>query len=74
MTAEAEHFWIVPAPLLLFVITPGLPVLTLIAAVSAAGANLSLISNGATFFVVLAAVVAMVIEIKRLADQDVGAH
>ena len=36
--------------------------------------NPSLIFSGITFFVVLGAVVAMVIEIKRLADQDVGAH
>ncbi len=40
---------------------------------AAAGANPSLISSGVTFFVVLAAVVAMVIEIKRLVDQDSGA-
>ena len=51
------------------VLTLGAPVLAFIAAVTAAGANPSLISNGVTFFVVLAAVVAMVIEIKRLADQ-----
>ncbi len=47
----------------------GVPVLAFIAAVSAAGVNPSLISSGVTFFVVLAAVVAMVIEIKRLADE-----
>ncbi len=56
------------------VLTLGAPVLASIAAVTAAGANPSLISNGATFFVVLAAVVAMIIEIKRLADQDTVAH
>ena len=51
-----------------------LPSLAFAAAVSAAGVNPSLISSGITFFVVLAAVVAMVIEIKSLADQDAGAH
>jgi FtsH-binding integral membrane protein len=50
-------------------LTLGVPVLAFIAAVAAAGANPSLISNGTTFFVVLAAVVAMVIEIKSLADE-----
>ncbi len=55
-------------------LTLGVPVLAFVAAVMAAGVNLSLISSGATFFVVLAAVVAMVIEIKRLVDQDLGAH
>ncbi len=48
----------------------GLPVLAFMAAVAAAGANSSLISSGLSFFVVLAAVVAMVFEIKRLADGD----
>ncbi len=56
------------------VLTLGTPVLAFIAAVTAAGVNPSLISDGATFFVVLAAVVAMIIEIKRLADQDTVAH
>ena len=55
-------------------LTLGVPVLAFVAAVMAAGVNLSLISSGATFFIVLAAVVAMVIEIKKLADQDVAAH
>ena len=52
----------------------GVPVLAFIAAVTAAGVNPSLISSGVTFFVVLAAVVAMVFEIKSLADQDAAAH
>jgi hypothetical protein len=51
-----------------------LPSLAFAAAVSAAGANPSLISSGVTFFVVLGAVIAMVIEIKRLADQNEVAH
>ncbi len=59
---------------LVLALTLGVPVVAFIAAVMAAGVNPSLISSGATFFVVLAAVVAMVIEIKRLADQDAGAH
>ncbi len=48
----------------------GLPVLAFMAAVAAAGASSSLISSGLSFFVVLAAVVAMVFEIKRLANGD----
>ena len=44
------------------------------AAALAAGANPDLIGRGITFFVVLTAVTAMVFEIKRLADQDAGAH
>lgn len=59
---------------LVLALTLGVPVLAFIGAVSAAGANPSLIGNGATFFVVLGAVAAMVIEIKRLADQDATAH
>ncbi|HEX2552196.1 MAG TPA: hypothetical protein VHL98_00750 [Microvirga sp.] len=47
-----------------------LPVLAFVAAVAAAGVSSSLISSGLTFFVVLGAVVAMVIEIKHLADGD----
>jgi hypothetical protein len=60
--------------LALLVLTLGLPILAFIAAAMAAGANPALISTGATFFVVLTAVIAMVFEIKRLADQDAGAH
>jgi hypothetical protein len=55
------------------VLALGAPVLAFIAAVTAAGASFSIISSGFTFFVVFAAVVAMVFEIKKLADQDVSA-
>jgi membrane protein implicated in regulation of membrane protease activity len=58
----------------LLVLTLGVPTLAFIAAALAAGANLALIGNGLTFFIVLTAVVAMLFEIKRLADQDEGAH
>ncbi len=58
----------------LLVLTLGVPTLAFIAAALAAGANPALIGNGLTFFIVLTAVIAMVFEIKRLADQDAGAH
>jgi hypothetical protein len=60
--------------LTLLVLTLGLPVLAFIATAVAAAANPALIGNGLTFFVVLSAVVAMVFEITRLADQDAGVH
>ncbi len=55
------------------VLALGLPVIAFMAAVAAAGVSSSLISSGLTFFVVLGAVVAMVFEIKHLADGDAGA-
>lgn len=58
------------AVLAVLVLTLGLPVVAFAAAAGAAGVNSSLISSGLTFFVVLAAVTAMVFEIKRLADGD----
>ncbi len=58
----------------LLVLTLGVPTLAFVAAMAAAGANPALITTGVTFFVVLTAVIAMVFEIKRLADQDAGAH
>jgi hypothetical protein len=58
----------------LLVLTLGVPTLAFVAAMAAAGANPALIGTGITFFVVLTAVTAMVFEIKRLADQDAGAH
>jgi hypothetical protein len=50
-----------------------LPVVAFAAAVSAAGASNALISGGLSFFVVVGAIIAMLFEIKRLADQDVSA-
>ncbi len=58
------------AAVALLVLVLGFPVLAFAAAVSAAGANSSLISSGLTFFVVLAAVTAMVFEIKRLVEDE----
>ncbi len=58
------------AAVAVLVLVLGFPVLAFAAAVSAAGANSSLISSGLTFFVVLAAVVAMVFEIKRLVEDE----
>jgi hypothetical protein len=52
------------------ILAVGLPALAFAAAVSAAGASEALISGGLSFFVVVAAVIAMLFEIKRLADQD----
>jgi hypothetical protein len=45
-----------------------LPPLAFAAAATAAGTNPDLLSGGLTFFVVLGAAVAMLFEIKRLAD------
>ena len=53
--------------------TLGLPVLAFIAVVQAVGANQSLLSGGLTFIVVVTAVVAMIAEIKRMAEQDESA-
>lgn len=58
------------AAVAVLVLTLALPVLAFMAAAAAAGVNSTLISSGFTFFVVLGAVVAMVFEIKRLADGD----
>ena len=55
-------------------LTLGAPVLAFVAAIADAGASPSLISSSLTFVVVLAAGIAMVLEIRRLADQDAGAH
>jgi hypothetical protein len=63
-----------PTFVALLVLTLGVPTLAFVAAMLAAGANPALIGTGVTFFVVLTAVTAMVFEIKRLADQDAGAH
>jgi hypothetical protein len=57
---------------LVFVCAIGLPVLAFIAAVAAAGTDGTLVSGGVTFFVVVTAVVAMLFEIKRLADDPAG--
>ena len=51
----------------------GLPVLAFIAVVEAVGADQSLLSGGLTFVVVVTAVMAMICEIKRMADQDESA-
>ena len=58
----------------LLAIILGLPVLAFIAVVLAVGANQSLITGGLTFFVVIAAVTAMIFEIKRLVDQGASEH
>jgi hypothetical protein len=50
------------------VLTLVLPVLAFIAAATAAGTSPDLIGSGLTFFVVTSAVVAMLFEVKRLAD------
>ncbi|HEV2602612.1 MAG TPA: hypothetical protein VGU24_03025 [Microvirga sp.] len=55
---------------LVFICAIGLPVLAFIAA--AAGTDGALLSGGVTFFVVVTAVVAMLFEIKRLADDPAG--
>ena len=55
------------------VLALGLPVVAFMAAVAAAGVSSTLISSGFTFFVVLGTIVAMVFEIKHLADGDAGA-
>ena len=52
----------------LLALTLALPVVLFIAVSAATGVNLDLISGGFTFFVVAAAVTAMIFEIKRLAD------
>ena len=52
----------------LLVLTLAVPVLLFIAVAAASGTSPALISDGFTFFVVAAAVTAMVFEIKRLAD------
>ena len=49
-------------------ITLVLPPLAFTAAATAAGTSADLLSGGLTFFVVLGAAVAMLFEIKRLAD------
>jgi hypothetical protein len=54
--------------MIVLAITLALPALAFAAAAAAAGTSPDLLSGGLTFFVVLAAVVAMVFEIKRLAD------
>ncbi len=51
----------------------GLPVLAFIAVVEAVGADQSLLSGGLTFVVVVSAVIAMVCDIKRMADEDKSA-
>ena len=61
------------AAVAVLVLVLGFPVLAFAAAVSAAGANSSLISSGLNFFVVLAAVTAMVFEIKRLVEDETAA-
>ncbi len=61
------------AAVAVLVLVLGFPVLAFAAAVSAAGANASIISSGLTFFVVLAAVTAMVFEIKRLVEDETAA-
>ena len=58
---------------LVLVLAVALPVVAFAAAVSAAGASNALISGGLSFFVVVGAIIAMLFEIKRLADQDVNA-
>jgi hypothetical protein len=58
---------------LVLVLAVALPVVAFAAAVSAAGASNALISGGLSFFVVVGAIIAMLFEIKRLADQDVSA-
>ena len=60
------------AAVAVLVLALGLPVIAFMAAAAAAGVSSSLIGSGLTFFVVLGAVVAMVFEIKRLADGDAG--
>ena len=55
---------------LVLVLAVALPVVAFAAAVSAAGASNALISGGLSFFVVVGAIIAMLFEIKRLADQD----
>ena len=45
-----------------------LPIVLFVAVAVASGANPALISDGLAFFVVAGAVVAMIFEIKRLAD------
>jgi hypothetical protein len=57
---------------LVFICAIGLPVLAFIAAAAAAGTDGTLVSGGVTFFVVVTAVVAMLFEIKRLADEPAG--
>ncbi len=58
---------------LVLVLAVALPVVAFAAAVSAADASNALISGGLSFFVVVGAIIAMLFEIKRLADQDVSA-
>ena len=54
-------------------ITLALPALAFTAAATAAGTSPDLLSGGLTFFVVLAAVTAMVFEIKRLVEDETAA-
>jgi hypothetical protein len=54
--------------MIVLAITLVLPSLAFAAAATAAGTSPNLLSSGLTFFVVLGALVAMLFEIKRLAD------
>jgi hypothetical protein len=54
--------------IIVLVITLALPSLAFAAAATAAGTSPNLLSSGLTFFVVMAALAAMLFEIKRLAD------
>ncbi len=54
--------------IIVLVITLVLPSLAFAAAATAAGTSPNLLSSGLTFFVVMAALAAMLFEIKRLAD------
>jgi hypothetical protein len=65
-----EDWFVSRTVALVLILAVGLPALAFAAAVSAAGASEALISGGLSFFVVVAAVIAMLFEIKRLADQD----
>ena len=54
--------------IIVLAITLVLPSLAFAAAATAAGTSPNLLSSGLTFFVVMAALAAMLFEIKRLAD------
>ena len=54
--------------MIVLAITLVLPSLAFAAAATAAGTSPNLLSSGLTFFVVMAALAAMLFEIKRLAD------
>ena len=54
--------------IIVLVITLALPSLAFTAAATAAGTSPNLLGSGLTFFVVMAALAAMLFEIKRLAD------